>query len=59
MKISQSERLIRLNNIAKKQMNLLKNSKSFDKLQYVENRINNEKSLLNVEGKLNIFLYIM
>ena len=46
MKISQSERLIRLNNIAKKQMNLLKNSKTFDNLQYVENKINNEKNLI-------------
>ena len=29
MKIPQSERLVRLNSIAKKQMELLKNSKSF------------------------------
>ena len=46
MKISQSERLVRLNNIAKKQMKLLKNSKSFDNLQYVENKINNEKNMI-------------
>ena len=46
MKILQSERLIRLNNIAKKQMNLLKNSKSFNNLKYVENKINNEKNMI-------------
>lgn len=39
MKISQSERLVRLNNIAKKQMNLLKCNKSFDNLKYIENKI--------------------
>ena len=47
MEISQRERLIKLNNIAKKQMNLLKNSKSFDKLQYIENKMTQEKDLIN------------
>jgi len=42
MDISQSERLVRLNNIAKKQINLLKNSKSLNNLKYVENMLNNE-----------------
>ena len=37
MKISQEERLIKLNNIAKKQMELLKNNNSFINLQYIEN----------------------
>lgn len=37
MKISQEERLIKLNNIAKKQMELLKNNNSFANLQYIEN----------------------
>ncbi len=37
MKISQEERLIKLNNIAKKQMELLKNNNSFIDLQYIEN----------------------
>lgn len=37
MKISQEERLIKLNNIAKKQMKLLKNNNSFINLQYIEN----------------------
>lgn len=36
MEIPQRERLIKLNNIAKKQMNLLKTNKSFDNLQYIE-----------------------
>ena len=40
MKIPQRERLIKLNNIAKKQMNLLKNNKSFGDLQYIENKTN-------------------
>lgn len=34
MKIPQSERLVRLNSIAKKQMELLKNSNSFNNLEY-------------------------
>ena len=42
MKISQSERLIKLNNIARKQMDLLKNSKSFSNLKYIENKVNKE-----------------
>ena len=37
MKISQRERLIRLNSIAKKQMELLKTNKSFNNLKYIEN----------------------
>ena len=46
MKISQSERLIKLNNIAKKQINLLKNMKAFDNLKYIENKINNETNMI-------------
>ena len=41
MKIPQSERLVRLNDMAKKQMELLKNNKSFNNLESIENRINN------------------
>lgn len=40
MKISQSERLVQLNNIARKQIELLKNNKSFNNLKYIENNIN-------------------
>ncbi len=50
MKIPQSERLIRLNNIAKKQMELLKNNKSLKNLEYLENNINNNNTLL-IEDK--------
>lgn len=39
MKISQEERLIKLNNIAKKQMELLKNNNSFINLEYIENNL--------------------
>lgn len=45
MKISQSERLVRLNNIERKQMELLKNNKSFNNLEYIENKVNDRKSL--------------
>ncbi len=47
MKISQSERLIKLNNIARKQMDLLKNSKSFDRLKYLDSKINKELSMVD------------
>lgn len=39
MEIPQRERLIRLNNIARKQMNLLENNKSLDNLKHIENKI--------------------
>lgn len=39
MKIPQNERLARLNNIARKQMELLKNNKAFNNLEYTENNI--------------------
>ena len=42
MKISQSERLIKLNNAAKRQMKLLKNNKSFSNLGHIENNVNKE-----------------
>ena len=45
MKIPQKERLIRLNNIARKQMELLKNNKSFNNLEYIENKANNKQGL--------------
>lgn len=45
MKIPQNERLIRLNNIARKQMELLKNNKSFNNLEYIENRVNDKQAL--------------
>lgn len=38
MKIPQSERLVKLNDIAKKQMSLLKGSKLLEKLEYIENK---------------------
>lgn len=42
MKIPQSERLVRLNKIAKKQAEILNNNKSFDNLKYIENKVNKE-----------------
>ena len=45
MIIPQNERLVRLNNIARKQMELLKNNKSFNNLEYIENKVNNEQEL--------------
>ena len=47
MIIPQNERLVRLNNIAKKQMDLLKNNKSFNNLEYIENKVNDNKLLPN------------
>ena len=46
MKIPQSERLVKLNNIARKQMKLLKNNKSLNNLEYIENKVNKKKLLL-------------
>ena len=40
MKIPQNERLIRLNNIARNQVELLKNNKTFNNLKYIENKRN-------------------
>ena len=37
--------LVRLNNIARKQMELLKNNKSFNNLEYIENKVNNKQEL--------------
>ena len=45
MKIQQSESLVRLNNIARKQMELLKNNKSFNNIEYIENKVNNKQEL--------------
>ena len=45
MKIPQNERLVRLNNIARKQMELLKNNKSFNNLEYIENKVTNKQEL--------------
>lgn len=45
MKIPQNERLVRLNNIAKKQMELLKNNKSFSNFEYIENKVNDKQAL--------------
>ena len=45
MKIPQNERLVRLNNVARKQMELLKNNKSFNNLEYIENKVNNKQEL--------------
>ena len=46
MGISQSERLIKLNCMAKRQMELLKNNTTFNNLEYIENKINNKEELL-------------
>lgn len=46
MEIPQNERLIRLNNMARKQMELLKNNKTFNNLEYMENKVNDEQTLI-------------
>ena len=42
MGIPQSERLVRLNDMAKKQMELLRKNKSLKNLEYIENKVNNK-----------------
>ena len=42
MGIPQSERLIRLNDMAKKQMELLRKNNSFKNLEYIENKVNDK-----------------
>ena len=44
-KISQKERLIRLNNSAKRQMKVLKDNKNIKELEVLQKEINNEKLL--------------
>ena len=44
--ISQSERLIRLNNSARRQMKSLQNNKSIHELEKLQEQVNNEKYLL-------------
>lgn len=46
IKMPQNDRLVRLNSIAKKQMNLLKSNKSFNNLEYIENKIKNSVDML-------------
>lgn len=46
MSIPQNERLIRLNNVARKQIGLLQNNKTFANLKHVENKVNNEWNLI-------------
>lgn len=45
MKIPQSERIVRLNNMARRQMELLRNNKSFNNLEYIENKVNDKQEL--------------
>ena len=42
MEIPQSERLVRLNDMAKKQMELLRKNKSLQNLEYIENKVNDK-----------------
>ena len=43
--MSQSQRLIKLNKMAKRQMELLKNNKSFNNLEYIEHKVNKREML--------------
>ena len=45
-KVSQSKRLIKLNNIARRQMEILKNNKSFNELEILQKKVNDNKLLL-------------
>ena len=46
MKTPQNERLVRLNNIARKQMELLKDNRSFNNLKYIENNVSYKKNVM-------------
>ena len=46
MNIPQSERLIKLNNSAMKQMELLKNNKNIKELKFLEDKVNKEKIMI-------------
>lgn len=46
MNISQSERLVRLNNTARKQIELLQNSKAFKNLEYIEKKVNDKPLII-------------
>ncbi len=45
--ISQSERLVRLNSSAKRQMNVLQNNKNIRELENLQKQVNDEKYLSN------------
>ena len=45
--MSQSERPIKLNKMAKRQMKLLKDNKSFNNLEYIDNKVNEKLPLSN------------
>ena len=45
--VSQKERLIRLNNSARRQMNVLKDNKSIKELEILQNEVNNNKKMLD------------
>ena len=45
--LSQSERLIRLNNSTRRQMKSLQNNKNIHELEKLQNQVNNEKYLIN------------
>ena len=51
MKIPQSERLVRLNHIAKKQIELIKNNKTLKNLECIENKTNNDNSSIESKQK--------
>ena len=56
MGISQSERLVRLNDMAKKQMELLRKNKSLKNLEYIENKVNDK---LLIETKKKMIMNVM
>lgn len=46
-KLSQKERLIKLNNIARRQMEILKDNKSIKKLEILQKQVNDDKLMIN------------
>ena len=60
MGIPQSERLVRLNDMAKKQMELLRKNKSLKNLEYIENKVNDklliETKKVTYDSHFNCFI---
>ena len=48
-KVSQSERLVRLNNSARRQMKVLKDNKNIKELELLQKQVNEAKELITTE----------
>ena len=49
-KVSQKERLIKLNNIARRQMEILKDNKNIKELETLQQQVNENKLMISVDN---------